>query len=370
MLYVIIFKKKNKGVIKMRYFKGIDNLKFLSEPEAFTKYTNKDILKYAIGANMYMPGTQANILNKLIENKFHDIGAITLCCEDAVPEEDVEKAETNIIHILSELYEMTQKDTELLNRLPLIFIRVRNVYQFKNLLGKLNNFHLSILAGFNFPKFNSENGAAYFELLRKTVQHSHEILYGMPILEDNSVIYRETRAEELIKIQSILSIYHEYVLNIRVGGTDFSSLFGLRRSINSTIYDIRVVSDCLTDILNYFARGDKGYVVSGPVWEYFSWNKNSPEIKGLIKELQLDIDNGFQGKTIIHPSQINVVNKSYIVKYAEYYDAMHILEKSGGVFKSIEGNRMNECVPHRTWANRIMARARIFGVIDKDVQLF
>lgn len=347
----------------------MDKLKFLSEPESFTKHTDKDILKYAIGANMYMPGTQTNILNKLIYNKYHDIGAITLCCEDAIAEDKVEEAEENIVHILSELYDITQENPEKLNELPLIFIRVRNVNQFKQILRKLDKKHLSILAGFNFPKFNSQNGAVYFSLLENAARLNHVTLYGMPILEDNAIIYRETRTEELIKIQSILSIYHDYVLNIRVGGTDFSSIFGLRRSVDSTIYDIRVVADCLIDILNYFTRKESGYVVSGPVWEYFSWDKNSKEIKGLQRELRLDIENGFQGKTIIHPSQIDIVNKSYIVNYAEYYDAKSILEKKGGVFKSEEGNRMNECAPHKAWANRIMARAKIFGVVDKNVQV-
>ena len=77
----------------MQYFNTLNNLLFYKNPTSFTKHTNKDILKYAIGANMYCPGTQTNLFDKLIHNQFQDIGAITLCLEDAIPEEDVEKAE-------------------------------------------------------------------------------------------------------------------------------------------------------------------------------------------------------------------------------------------------------------------------------------
>ena len=59
---------------------------------------------------------------------------------------------------------------------------------------------------------------------------------------------------------------------MRVGATDFSSAFGVRRGIDYTIYDIMPVRDCLSDILNVFSRNNE-YVVSGPVWEYFRASK-------------------------------------------------------------------------------------------------
>ena len=47
------------------------------------------------------------------------------------------------------------------------------------------------------------------------------------------------------------------------------------------------------------------------------------------KELNLDIQNGFHGKTVIHPSQIDIVNKAYIVRYEDYQDAKKVAEKLG-----------------------------------------
>src|SRR5205085_1449478 len=134
---------------------------------------------------------------------------------------------------------------------------------------------------------------------------------------------KETRDQELWDLRTIFRDYREQILNIRVGGTDFSSLFGLRRSINETIYDIMVVADALKDIQNYLMRAEDGFVISAPVWEYFShqrvlkpilretpWrDKEKLDLRqeimneafdGIIVELIKDKANGFVGKTIIH----------------------------------------------------------------------
>lgn len=351
----------------MKYFTDQNEIKFFRTPAEFNKYTEQSTLKYAIGANMYMPATQKNVYEKLIHNKFGGLGAITLCMEDAISEQMLPEAQENVLGILRMLHENKPSGANL----PLIFIRVRNPLQFSCFAEKLEKDHLAELCGFNFPKFNSLNGNQYFETLKRLSGNSGEILYGMPIIEDENVMFKETRFVELAKIQKILMRYPEHVLNIRVGGTDFSSIYGLRRSADTTIYDIKVVGDCLKDIINFFLRQDCGYVISGPVWEYFSWDGDSKEIRGLERELELDIQNGFMGKTIIHPSQIDTVNRKYIVSYDDYMDAMAILESDGGVFRSFSGRRMNETLPHMNWARKIVAKSEIFGVLenaDADVK--
>lgn len=347
----------------MKYFRTQDRFLFYKEPQFFTKETPLDTLKYAIGANLYMPGTQRNVFEKLIHNKFHEIGAITFCLEDAIEENEVEAAEKNVLDILDRLSMELNESSKLEQDLPLIFIRVRNVEQFLRFSTYLEKKFLKILAGFCFPKFHSENGERYFEILHSLQKKSNEIIYGMPILEDSRLISIQTRKGELKKIQNIMLKEKNNILNIRVGGTDFSSVFGLRRSVDATIYDIHVVADCLIEIINTFLP--YGFVISGPVWEYFSNNPDSKEIQGLKRELKLDIQNGFHGKTIIHPSQINVVNKEHIISYNDYQDACNVLKKEGGV--SHGNHRMNESGPHRNWAEKILAKAEIFGVLDENV---
>lgn len=354
-----------KGVNKLKYFKNKDELLFYRTPAAFTKHSPLEVLKYAIGANLYMPGTQNNIFKKLIHNDFREIGAITLCLEDSIQEDEVAEAENNILKILNDLFFEQSAHPKIAEDLPLIFIRVRNVEQFYKFSKRLDRTHLNILAGFCFPKFDSENGNDYFSIMHGLKEKHHEILYGMPILEDRKLMSLDTRIQELSMIKEILLDHKDEILNIRVGGTDFSSVFGLRRSVSYSIYDIHPVADCLTTILNEFLPYD--FVISGPVWEYFSNNPDSTEIYGLKKELRLDLENGFFGKTIIHPSQINVVNQEYIVNYHDYRDAKDVLSREGGVSKG--NHRMNEAAPHHAWAKKIIARSKVFGVLDENCKI-
>lgn len=349
----------------MIYFKNKDLSIFYKDPMNFNKYTDKDSLQYAIGANMYMPGNKKRVFEKFVNNDFKEVGAITLCCEDAIKESELEEAEQNILSVLDDLYEAKKKNPNLNEDIPLIFIRVRNVEHFRSFANKFKGYQMEFVAGFVFPKFSSQNGKEYFKILKSLADKYVDVLYGMPILEGEELIYKENRFKELELVAEILKEYSSMVLNIRVGGTDFSSRFGLRRGVHNTIYDIRVISDCLIDILNFFLRMENGYVISGPVWEYFSYDENSPAVQGLLKELELDMQNGFHGKTVIHPTQINYVNEKCVVSYEEYEDAVNILASTGGVFKGSGGERMNEVAPHTNWAKKIVNRANIFGVLDK-----
>lgn len=352
----------------MRYFKEILNGAFYKEPISFNKYTNKEILEYCLGANMYMSATK-NILEKIKKRKFEDIGCITLCFEDATKESEVSLAEENVLKLFSDICSFLEDGILNDEDLPLIFLRVRSVEQFKKISSRLTKDHINILVGFIFPKFNSSNGEEYLCHLKNLNDIYGSVLYGMPIIESEKVIYKEFRSLELSKIKSILDPYRELILNIRVGGTDFSSKFSLRRTVTTSIYDVLVVSDCLTDILNLFTRSNENYIISAPVFEYFSKDANSKEIQGLLREIELDKVNGFLGKTVIHPVQVKYVNSMYVVTYEEYIDAINILENSniGGVFKGNNGNKMNEVLPHLNWARKIIFRAKAFGVLNEGI---
>ena len=166
-----------------------------------------------------------------------------------------------------------------------------------------------------------------------------------------------------------------------------SSLFGVRRGINSTVYDIMPVRDALSDVLNFFNRYND-YCVSAVVWEYFRAYKDddiddvikrnfhnalikgqdivNPAIDGLMKEVLIDRANGFVGKTIIHPTHAKFVNAMFTVVEEEYNDALQVLSTSGGVVKSAHGDKMNEIGPHRRWAEKIVRRANVYGVVKTE----
>lgn len=360
------------------------NYKFVKEPVDFNKYTERSLLQYCLGATMYMPGTK-NFAQEIIDKKYPGLTSMVMCFEDACKEEEVGAAEENSIRVLDSLNCELENGSLAYEDIPLIFFRVRSVEQFRHFSRMLKKEHIHLIAGINFPKFNIENGESYFEHLQELNVRFGEILYGMPIIEDSRVAFKESRMEELLGIKKVLDRYRELVLNVRVGGTDFSSCFGVRRGINYTIYDIMTVRDCLMDILNVFTRNND-YTVSGPVWEYFRVNKNmkfkelpgyslqdtllkrkaivNDAVDGLMRELILDQANGFMGKTCIHPTHLNYINGMLAVTREEYEDADQIMNTSGGVVKGSRG--MNEIGPHRRWAEKIIMRSKAYGVIEDD----
>lgn len=373
--------------MKLRHHKYNPDFKFISKPEEFNKYTDKEILQYCLGATMYMPGTK-NFSHKILNHEMPGLTSMVFCFEDACPEGQVEEAEKNVIHVLDVLSTALDNGDFTYEDLPLIFCRVRNQEQFIHFSEQLTKQHVKILTGINFPKFNAYNGNAYMLYLKQLNEKFGEIIYGMPIIEDPEVAFKETRMTELVGIRDILDKYKDIVLQIRVGATDFSSCFGVRRGVDYSIYDILTIREILSDIINVFSRNND-YVISGPVWEYFRANKQmmfqelpnyniedcllkripivNTEIDGLLREVILDKANGFVGRTVIHPTHIKYVNAMQAVTKEEYQDAVNILNSDeSGVFKGENGNKMNEVKPHMNWATKIYMRSRAYGVIENE----
>ena len=377
----------------MRHHQYNPGFPFVVPPEDFDKYTDRELLQYCLGAAMYMPGYK-DFLPKIIGNAMLGLTTIVLCFEDACPEERVPEAMANVHHLLANVTQATESGELDPGKVPLIFARIRNLAQFKAFAAELTPEEARSLCGINFPKFNAENGHEYYAYLQDLNERLGEVVYGMPIIEDPEVAYKETRMAELTEIKKILDKYHDLVLQVRVGGTDFSSVFGVRRGVDYSLYDIMVVRECLSDIINVCGRNND-YVISGPVWEYFRAPKEmmfeelpkhgledylmrrkplvNNEIDGLLREVILDKANGFVGRTVIHPTHVKFVNALMAVTKEEYDDARQILGTGGGVVKGAGGNKMNEIRPHTNWAKKTYNRARAFGVIENEgayVKLF
>ena len=369
----------------MRHHMYNPGFNFVKAPMEFNKSTERDTLQYCLGATLYMPGTK-NIREKVINHEL-PVTSFVMCCEDAIKEEDLPAAEQNILDTMDYFADQIEAGRITQDDIPLIFMRVRNPEQFKSFAARMTKRQGDILTGFNFPKFNSKNALGVLRTLVETNARLGVTLYGMPILEGEEIAFRESRNQELLLLRNILEPYKELILNIRVGGTDMSSLFGVRRGINSTVFDIMTVRDALSDILNAFNRFND-YCVSAAVWEYFRAYKDddiddvikrnfhnalikgqdivNPAIDGLLKEVLLDRANGFVGKTIIHPTHAKFVNAMFTVVEEEYNDAIQILNTSGGVIKSEGGGKMNEIGPHHRWAEKIVRRANVYGVVKNE----
>ncbi|MDQ0272019.1 HpcH/HpaI aldolase/citrate lyase family protein [Cytobacillus purgationiresistens] len=382
----------------MRLFVDLSNEEkrklFYKEPESFNKHTSKEVLSYALGATLYMPATRPNIHQDLVTKKHAGLTSIVICLEDSIGDNEVERAEQLLQNELQKLYCDISKGYVSLDDLPLIFIRIRNNEQLLRLRDCLQE-EWGLLTGIVIPKFSPDFGKRILEQVSQLNKQGHS-LYVMPILETKNIIFKETRMNELILIKSILDDYYDLVLNVRMGATDFCGLYGIRRNTDTTVYDIAVINDCIADILNIFLRSDKAYVVSGPVWEHFASKERmlKPQLRrtpfrerygeegvnfrselinsqmdGFIKEILMDITNGITGKTIIHPTHIKPVQALNTINYEEYLDAKSIIDQAAGekgVLKSAFSNKMNEIKPHYYWAQRILLKSRIYGVLHEE----
>ena len=372
----------------MRHHLYNPDFTFVKDPVEFNKNTQRELLQYCLGATLYMPGKK-DFASALIQKKMPGLTSIVMCLEDAITADELPGSERTIVCFLDTIAKALNEHRLTINELPLFQIRVRSPKQFKKFTDKLTKNQLQMITGFVFPKFTTTNGHQYLNHLKSLNTDKDYTLYGLPILESHEIAYKETRTVELTGIRNLLKPYQDLILNVRVGATDFSSKFGVRRGIDYSIYDIMMVRDCLSDILNFLGREDEGYIISAPVWEYFladqsmkfketressvqgSLLRRNPIVNaatdGLLREVVLDKANGFVGKTVIHPSHIQYVNAMHAVTKEEYDDAVQILKSSGGVIKSAKENKMNEINPHRSWANKIAQKAKAYGVVENEL---
>ncbi|WP_327009993.1 HpcH/HpaI aldolase/citrate lyase family protein [Dactylosporangium sp. NBC_01737] len=372
----------------MRYFSHlagtpVDAL-FHRLPTEFSQESPPETLAMALGATLYSPAVRPRLAEDIVRCHAEGVMSMVGCLEDSIRDSEVEEAELNLADQLRRLARMAAGG-------PLVFVRVRNTDQIYRLADRLGD-DLRILSGFVLPKFRpDESGQAGLKAVREVADGSDVPLYAMPVLETPEIAYVETRMPTLLAVRDMLDSNRDRVLAVRVGATDLSSIYALRRTAELTAWDVNVVAGILTDIVNVLARrGGKGYEVTGPVWEYFSGGERvlKPQLRvtpfedhdpmlrtklvrqsldGLIREIVLDKANGMVGKTVIHPSHAAAVHALSVVSHEEYCDAKAIVEDyagdgGGGVLRSVYMNKMNEVRPHLSWAERTLVRAEIFGV--------
>ncbi len=358
---------------------------FLQPPQEFTCEDSLDVLAMALGASLYSPATRPKLSAELVRSAARGVMSVVLCLEDSVPDAQLSAAEQNL---LSQLRMYADAEHEPL----MVFVRVRSAEQIPMIVAGLGDAH-PVLTGFVVPKFSECNGAAYLDAVAAASERIGRTLLAMPVLESAQIAFAESRLATLLETRALLGKYPDTVLAVRLGATDLSAPFGLRRSRDMTVYDVRLLADVISDVVNVFTRADAGYTVTGPVWEYFSGAERmfKPQLRetpfrehderrlrkrlikrdldGLIREIALDRANGLTGKTVIHPSHVAAVHALSVATHEEYADALDIAgtQGGGGVQASTYQNKMNESKPHSAWAQRILLRARVFGVAAADV---
>ena len=383
----------------MRHFGHVaENVRrrlFHREPAVFTAGSPPEILAVALGATLYCPATRPRLADDVVKLARRGVVSMVLCMEDSIPDREVEAAEANLVRQLPRLAARAETAEDGDDDLPLLFVRVRTPEQIIDMVRRLGE-SVRVLSGFVLPKFTEDTGTPFLEALTAAEAECGHRLFAMPVLESPSLLHLETRRETLAGISRTVDKYRSRVLALRLGVTDFCSAYGLRRPPDLTAYDVQVVASAIGDVVNVLGRADgSGYVVTGPVWEYFRSGermfkpqlRRSPfaeaapeaeklrarliaqDLDGLLREIELDRVNGLLGKTCIHPTHVAPVHALSVVTHEEYSDAVDILEggSEGGVLRSSYTNKMNEVKPHRAWAERTLRRAEVFGVAREGV---
>ena len=311
---------------------------------------------YSVGALLYCPANKQSLSESIINEKFGKKYSLALCLEDSINDNFVEEAEHQLINSVKQIYKAL---SERQFYIPKIFIRVRNHGQISKLYSSFDD-EKELITGFIVPKFSIDNSDDYIQAVSRINENSLKKVFLMPIYESSSIIDLRTRFGTLYTLKEKLSQIEDLVLNIRVGGNDLCHNFGFRRHSDESIHRIKPISDIFSDIVTVYGTD---YVISGPVWEYYS---GSNWETGLIQEIKDDQLCGFTGKTVIHPNQIAVVNEAYKVCKSDHEDAKSILnwncKTDDYVLGSKSKERMNEYKTHTNWAQKILFLAEEFGV--------
>lgn len=322
----------------------------------------RERLEYRVGALLYVPASNTTIAEKICGGTIECLSSVAFCLEDTIQDNSLEAAEEQLCSTFAAIDKDMRVNLRQSSDYPMMFIRVRTPEHLAAFYPKVQEY-ADLITGFILPKFDLSNVNEYSRLITAiNADRASKPLYIMPILESAAIAYKETRMQTLVKLLWYLDGLSDYVLNIRVGGNDFSNRFALRRNISQTVYDMEVIKDILVDILNVFSRK---YVISAPVWEYFDTAEQSTAWSdGLKHEVELDRLNGFVGKTAIHPSQLPVIVEGLKVSRSEYLEALQILNWSseGLAVSKGAGGRMNEVKVHAEWAKKTLKLAEAYGV--------
>lgn len=313
--------------------------------------SRKEELEYRVGPLIYMPALRNDIKEKLKTTKSYGISCAAICLEDTIRDDRLPEAEKSLVSVIVDIYKGISEGTEQPESYPNIFIRVREPRQMKKLHDMCGE-SFKLISGFIFPKIDDLNISGYVSAMFDIDSG----LFMMPIIESPSLMVPAKRYKALQGIYDMLFSCKDNILNVRVGGNDFSNAVSICTDVFHTIYDIAPVASLLSDISAFFTSE---FTVSAPVWNYFDGDNWA---EGMKKEMDKDRYYGFIGKTVIHPKQIPIVLEYMKIPQSEYDAARLILCSDGEIQAFNCGGRMYENKVHTKWAKRTVKLAEVYGV--------
>ncbi len=294
------------------------------------------ISPYQLGATLYMPATRTDLADVILRQKIPDLRSMVICLEDAIREDEVATGLDTLQQCLHALHEQ-KPDSR-----PLVFVRPRHPRMALDLLAMTG---IERVDGFVLPKFDNSSLAAWSEVMRAAPAP----LCFMPTLETAQMLDAVAVRELCTHLQDV-SIKSR-ILALRIGGNDLLSCLRLRTRQAHTLYD-GPLGYVVAMLVTQFVPA--GFHLTAPVFEYFQ------DHDVLENEFQRDLLHGLVGKTVIHPSQIAVIQRALKVDSHDYEAALRILDDSMPAVFQFEG-AMCEPATHHQWAMQVMERVQYFG---------
>lgn len=353
----------------MRYFNYIRKEKkeelFMNMPMNIDKYTDREILQYGIGALLYVPAIQKNMLMNCINNKFENLNSICICLEDSVGILGEKKAIENLKMFFDELDSRVRKNIIEKENIPLIFIRPRNELVLNNIISALNYMN-EYVTGIVIAKANPSKIDNYISILDDNCLNE---LYIMPIIETKEFILNSSKYAMFNELGIILKKHQDRILNVRVGATDILGYLKLRRGRLMSVYHNMFCKTLIMDIMSCLNEFNLNIVISGSVCEYYNFLIDKQK-ESFINEILFEKANGIVGKTVINPNQIKYIQCMSAVEYNDYIDACDIINNINcefGAIASCDSSRMNEIKPHLEWAKKVLTISKVYGVLNKGI---
>lgn len=292
-----------------------------------------------LGATLYVPATRADLYSIATGLKYPELRSVVFDLEDSVLDRDVGLAMANLGTVLRQLERVGETNG------PMIFVRPRNA----DLLARFMCLPaIGVVNGFIIPKATAEVMPSYICSLTNP---RHLIMPTIETREAFDPIEMRRLREQLIAI-------HDRVLAVRIGGNDLLQTLGCRRSVTRTAYE-GPLGKIISNLVSTFVPW--GFAMSAPVLENFQ------NMDLLQAEIDQDIEHGLFTKTAIHPDQVGMIHRAYMVDAADYQNAVQIMDDEAPAVFAVNGV-MSEPATHRSWARGILERAVCFGVRSAEVK--
>lgn len=283
------------------------------------------------GACLYLPASHLALDRVARGDAVSGLRTAVVCLEDATHDSEVE-------HGLSVVKNLRVQNCGVT---PRLYLRPRSIEMLRQVIDCLST---EVWAGIVLPKLTARDIEAWLQACDGST------LGLMPILETSEVFDPWQLRDIVDTLQS--PTVRPKVHVVRIGATDLFSVLGTRRPTTGTIYE-SALGPTVRQIASLLMS--KGFDVSAPVAERIQPDDD------FLREVALDVQGGFIGKTAVHPRQVAVINGAFRVTNAELTLAERILGGAEAVFAVCDV--MSESKPHARWARRILERAAVFGTV-------